>query len=143
MPSVPAFCLNDPSDLFINFASFETGVFAFECCLSNLMSAAVYGLRVGLFFVALANLLSSNWMARHIIFGLVSKRNDFPTFSVRSRSVLIFMAMGYNFPATVENFSVVSPVRIKARALTREQIRHTLRTRPSSQPAPRPTRRVR
>jgi hypothetical protein len=70
MPSVPAFCLKDPSDLF------DTGVFAFECCLSNLMSAGVYGLRVGLFFVALANLLSSNWMARHIIFGLVIKWND-------------------------------------------------------------------
>ena len=76
MPSVPAFCLRDPSDRFISFASFDTGVFAFECCLSNLMSAAVYGLRVGLFFVALANLLSSNGMARHIIFGLVIKRND-------------------------------------------------------------------
>jgi hypothetical protein len=38
-----------------------------------LTSAAVYGLRVGLFFVALANLLSSNWMARHIIFNLVIK----------------------------------------------------------------------
>ena len=140
MPSVPAFCLNDPSDLFINFASFETGVFAFECCLSNLMSAAVYGLRVGLFFVALANLLSSNWIARHIIFGHVIKRKDFlPSQSASDRSWFF----GHDFPVTVENFSVVSPVRIKARALTREQIHHTLRTRPSSQPAPRPTRRVR
>jgi hypothetical protein len=74
MPSVPAFCLNDPSDRFISFASFDTGVFAFECCLSNLMSAAVYGLRVGLFFVALANLFSLNWMARHITYGLVIKQ---------------------------------------------------------------------
>jgi hypothetical protein len=28
---------------------FDTGVLAFECCFSNLMSAAVYGLGVGLF----------------------------------------------------------------------------------------------
>jgi hypothetical protein len=73
---VPAFCLNDPSDRFMSFAIFDTGVFAFECCLSNLMSAAVYGLRVGLVFFALANLFSSNWMARHIIFVLIIKRND-------------------------------------------------------------------
>jgi hypothetical protein len=73
MPSVPAFCLNDPSDLFMSFAIFDTGVLAFECCLSNLMSDAVYGLRVGLVFFALANLISSNWMALSSTYSAVIK----------------------------------------------------------------------
>ena len=55
IPSFNAFCRKDPSDFFMSFATFVTGVFAFECCLSNLMSAAVYGLRASLFFVVLAN----------------------------------------------------------------------------------------
>jgi hypothetical protein len=31
MPSVSAFCLSEPSERFINFVSFDTGVRAFEC----------------------------------------------------------------------------------------------------------------
>jgi hypothetical protein len=56
IPSVLAFCLKEPSDLFISFAIFGTGVLAFECCFSNLMSDTVYGLRAGFFLFALANL---------------------------------------------------------------------------------------
>jgi hypothetical protein len=56
MPSFKAFCLNEPSVLFISLAIFDTGVLAFECCFSSLMSAFVYGLLVTLFFLALANL---------------------------------------------------------------------------------------
>ena len=38
-----AFCLNDPSDRFISFDSFATGVRALECALSSFTSdAAVY-----------------------------------------------------------------------------------------------------
>ena len=35
MPSLKAFCLSEPSVLFISLATFETGVLAFECCFSN------------------------------------------------------------------------------------------------------------
>jgi hypothetical protein len=45
------FGLSEPSDRFINFASFDTGVLAFECVFSSLMSDALYVLRVGFFFV--------------------------------------------------------------------------------------------
>jgi len=51
IPSVNAFCLNEPSDRFINFVSFDTGVLAFECVFNSLMSAAVYSLRTIFFFV--------------------------------------------------------------------------------------------
>src|ERR1700757_1269941 len=40
----------------MSFTIFDTGVLAFECSFSNLMSAAVNGLRAGLFFFALATL---------------------------------------------------------------------------------------
>lgn len=39
---VRAFCLSEPSDRFISFASLDTGVLAFECALSNLTSDDVY-----------------------------------------------------------------------------------------------------
>src|ERR1700716_1521706 len=52
MPSVSAFCRNEPSDRFINFVSFDTGVLAFECAFNNLTSDAVYSFRLILFFVA-------------------------------------------------------------------------------------------
>ena len=55
MPSLKAFCLSEPSVLFISLAIFETGVLAFECCFSSLMSAFVYGLLGGFLFFALAN----------------------------------------------------------------------------------------
>ena len=29
-------CINEPSERFINFASFDTGVLAFECIFDNL-----------------------------------------------------------------------------------------------------------
>jgi hypothetical protein len=40
------------------FATFDTGVRAFECALNALISDAVYGLRAGLFFVFFATALS-------------------------------------------------------------------------------------
>src|ERR1700731_2729725 len=46
MPSVRAFCLNEPSDLFINFESLATGVRALECALSSFTSSFVYSLRL-------------------------------------------------------------------------------------------------
>jgi hypothetical protein len=52
IPSASAFCRNDPSLRFICFAIFATGVRAFECCFSSLMSAAVYGFRIALFALA-------------------------------------------------------------------------------------------
>ena len=57
---VLAFCLRDPTDLFISFEIFETGVLAFECCFNNSISAGVYSLGAGLFFFPLATLFSSN-----------------------------------------------------------------------------------
>ena len=50
IPNFSAFCLNEPSDRFINFASFDTGVLAFECVFNSLMSDAVYVLRIAFFF---------------------------------------------------------------------------------------------
>jgi hypothetical protein len=41
-------------------ATFDTGVLAFECCLSSLTAAAVYGLRTVCFFFDLANLIPSS-----------------------------------------------------------------------------------
>lgn len=52
MPSVSAFCLSEPSDRFINFVSFDTGVLAFECAFKNLTSDVVYSFRLIFFFVA-------------------------------------------------------------------------------------------
>jgi hypothetical protein len=52
MPSVSAFCLNEPSDRFINLVSFDTGVLAFECAFNSLTSAVVYSRRLIFFFVA-------------------------------------------------------------------------------------------
>jgi hypothetical protein len=46
MPSVSAFCLSEPSERFINFVSFDTGVRAFECAFNNLTSVAVYSFRL-------------------------------------------------------------------------------------------------
>jgi len=62
MPSLKAFCLKEPCVLFISLAIFATGVLAFECCLSSLISAALYGLLLTLFFLAFANfvLLKAN-----------------------------------------------------------------------------------
>jgi hypothetical protein len=44
---------------FISLAIFDTGVLALECCLSNLTSDAVYGLRAGFFALTLAKIQSS------------------------------------------------------------------------------------
>ena len=52
IPKVNAFCLKEPSDRFINFVSFDTGVLAFECVFNSLMSDAVYSLRTIVFFFA-------------------------------------------------------------------------------------------
>lgn len=58
MPSFKAFCRKEPTERFMTLAIFDTGVLAFECCLSNLTSAAVYGLRAVSLFFALATLIS-------------------------------------------------------------------------------------
>jgi hypothetical protein len=62
MPSLKAFCLSEPSVLFIRLTIFVTGVLAFECCFSSLMSAPVYGLLLTLVVLAFANfvLLEAN-----------------------------------------------------------------------------------
>ena len=52
MPSVRAFCLNEPSDLFINFETLATGVRALECALSSFTSSFVYSLRLPFIFFA-------------------------------------------------------------------------------------------
>src|SRR6516164_10745403 len=68
MPSVCAFCLREPSDLFMSFTILATGVLAFECCFNSLTSAAVYGLRPR-FFLALTTSYSLNrggWIAYSI-----------------------------------------------------------------------------
>jgi|SRR5450631_1323628 hypothetical protein len=52
MPSFGAFCLNEPSERFINFASFDTGVLAFECIFNSLISDAVYSLLAAFLFAA-------------------------------------------------------------------------------------------
>jgi hypothetical protein len=52
MLSVRAFCLNDPSDLFISFESLTTGVRALECAFSSFTSSFVYSLRLLLVFFA-------------------------------------------------------------------------------------------
>ena len=52
MPSFRAFCLNEPSERFINFASFDTGVLAFECIFNSLISDAAYSLRLTFLFAA-------------------------------------------------------------------------------------------
>jgi len=52
MPSINAFCLNEPSDRFINLASFDTGVLAFECAFNIFTSDIVYSLRMIFFVVA-------------------------------------------------------------------------------------------
>ena len=69
MPSFRAFCLNEPSERFINFASFDTGVLAFECIFNSLISDAVYSLRVIFFFAAflatsISNLIRSGLITR-------------------------------------------------------------------------------
>jgi hypothetical protein len=53
MPSVRAFCLNEPSDLFISFESLATGVRDLECALSSLTSSFVYSLRLLVAFFAI------------------------------------------------------------------------------------------
>jgi len=76
MPSLKAFCLSEPSVLFISLAIFETGVLAFECCFSSLMSAFVYGLLGGFLFFALAKLflLEVDWS--HNTLSLSIKRSE-------------------------------------------------------------------
>src|SRR6266852_3322837 len=69
MPSFRAFCLNEPSERFINFASFDTGVLAFECIFNSLISDAVYSLRLIFFFAAflatsISNLIRSGLITR-------------------------------------------------------------------------------
>jgi len=73
MRSLKAFCLSEPSVLFMSLAIFETGVLAFECCFSSLMSAFVYGLGGGFFFFTLAKLflLEVDWLRP---FGRVAQR---------------------------------------------------------------------
>jgi hypothetical protein len=58
----------------MSFTIFDTGVLAFECCFSNLMSAAVNGLRAGLFFFALATLFLLKMRGLHSTCGQVSKQ---------------------------------------------------------------------
>src|SRR5882672_5223511 len=69
MPSFRAFCLNEPSERFINFASFDTGVLAFECIFNSLISDAVYSLRAIFLFAAflatsISNLIRSGLISR-------------------------------------------------------------------------------
>jgi len=69
MPSFRAFCLNEPSERFINFASFDTGVLAFECIFNSLISDAVYSLRAAFLFAAfsatsISNLIRSGLITR-------------------------------------------------------------------------------
>jgi hypothetical protein len=69
MPSFRAFCLNEPSERFINFASFNTGVLAFECIFNSLISDAVYSLRVTFVFAvflatSISNLIRSGLITR-------------------------------------------------------------------------------
>jgi hypothetical protein len=52
IPSVNAFCLNEPSDRFINLVSFDIGVRAFEYVFNSFTSETVYSLRMIFFFVA-------------------------------------------------------------------------------------------
>src|SRR5262249_245643 len=59
IPSFTAFWRREPSVLLISFAILLTRVLAFECWFSNLRSAAVYGLRIDLFFFALITSVSS------------------------------------------------------------------------------------
>jgi hypothetical protein len=75
-PSFRAFCLNEPAERFINFASFDTGVLA--CIFNSLISDAVYSLRVIYFFAAflaisISNLIRSGLIAIAII---IIKRTD-------------------------------------------------------------------
>ena len=51
------FAESEPSDRFINFVSFATGVLAFECAFNSFTSAAVYSLRT-FFFAFLATSIS-------------------------------------------------------------------------------------
>jgi len=76
MRSLKAFCLSEPSVLFMSLAIFETGVLAFECCFSSLMSSFVYGLLGGFLFFALAklSLLEMDWS--HNMLSLPIKRSD-------------------------------------------------------------------
>src|SRR5713101_1342238 len=69
MPSFRAFCLNEPAERFINFASFDTGVLAFECIFNSLISDAVYSLRAIFLFAAflatsISNLIRSGLISR-------------------------------------------------------------------------------
>ena len=50
MPNTRAFCLNEPSDRFISFETFATGVRALECALSSFTSSLLYSLRALVFF---------------------------------------------------------------------------------------------
>jgi hypothetical protein len=60
-------CLNEPSERFINFASFDTGVLAFECIFNNLISDAVYSFRVIFFFAAFLATSTSNLIQSGLI----------------------------------------------------------------------------
>src|ERR1700736_6469204 len=54
MPSLRAFCRNEPSVLFVSFIILATGVFAFEWARNAFTSALVYSRRAILFFDFLA-----------------------------------------------------------------------------------------
>src|SRR3984893_18946422 len=82
MPSFGAFCLNEPAERFINFASFDTGVLAFECIFNSLISDAVYSLRVIFLFAAflatsISNLIRSGLITRsHSSSSELMRNND-------------------------------------------------------------------
>jgi hypothetical protein len=73
-----AFCLNEPSERFINFASFDTGVLAFECIFNSLISDASYSFRVIFLFAAfLATSISNSDPERlHTTIAFIIKRPD-------------------------------------------------------------------
>jgi hypothetical protein len=106
----------------MSFATFATGVLAFECCFSNLTSAAVYGLRVGLVFFALANLFSSNrdgtsyhlW-SRHQAIGTIFRPIRSEAFPGGFRDVASPSApIGRDLAAPIDDFLMMTSAKIKA-----------------------------
>jgi hypothetical protein len=80
-PSFGAFCPNEPSERFIFFASFATGVLAFECIFNSLISDAVYSLRMVFFFApflatSISNLIRSGLIRRSHSSSSELKRTD-------------------------------------------------------------------
>src|SRR3984893_15196606 len=80
MPSFRALCLNEPSERFINFASFDTGVLAFECIFNSLISDAVYSLPVIFFFAAFLATSISNLIRS----GLITRSHSSPSELMRT-----------------------------------------------------------